>query len=208
MRRCREYFSLLLLIGLRLPTTKILIYLYMCTKLRSKTLISNWPHLQMKQYFMRNYSVDALETSSKGKKVKQHCLFLMTSILWSTQTLAKPRRRFVWVNIKERYCNLQQAKTDWTLPTGKNLRKNGRVFVPMRPLQNIDQLTFGHCSPWEIRLNITYVNLTQELISRWLILNDLCLFALYTRLSQCSVTQAIWRNLLSNQLQPMLSLCM
>ena len=46
----------------------------------------------MKQYFMRNYSVDALETSSKGKKVKQHCLFLMTSIpvydqakLWLSQ---------------------------------------------------------------------------------------------------------------------------
>ena len=52
----------------------------MCTKLHSKTLISNWPHPQMKQYFMRNYSVDALKTSSKGKKVKQHCLFLMTSI--------------------------------------------------------------------------------------------------------------------------------
>ena len=55
-------------IGSRLPTTKILIYSYMCTELRSKTLISNWPHAQMKQYFIRNYSVDTLKTSSKGKK--------------------------------------------------------------------------------------------------------------------------------------------
>ena len=40
---------------------------------------------------MRNYSVDALKTSSKGKKVKQHCFSLMTSIyndqakLWLSQ---------------------------------------------------------------------------------------------------------------------------
>ena len=50
----REYFALLLLTGSRLPTAKVLIYLYMCTDLSSETLISKWPHIQIKQYFTRN----------------------------------------------------------------------------------------------------------------------------------------------------------
>ena len=62
------FVIIILLIGSRLPTSKILIYSYLYTELCSKTLISNWPYAQMKQYFMRNYSVDALKTSSKGKK--------------------------------------------------------------------------------------------------------------------------------------------
>ena len=50
----REYFALLLLVGPRLPTTKVSIYSYMCTELSPETLISKWPHVQIKQYFMRN----------------------------------------------------------------------------------------------------------------------------------------------------------
>ena len=50
----REYFALLLLTGSRLPTAKVLIYSYMCTELSSETLISKWPHVQIKQYFTRN----------------------------------------------------------------------------------------------------------------------------------------------------------
>ena len=56
----------------------------------------------------------------------------------------------------------------------------------------------------EIRLNITCVNVTQELTKRWL--NYLCLFAFYTNLNAAS--QAMWRNLLLNQLQLMVSSCM
>ena len=47
------------------------------------------------------------------------------------------------------------------------------------------------------------MNGTQELTKGWQIN---CLFALYTSLNVLS--QAIWRNLLLNQLQPIVSLCM
>ena len=88
-------------------------------------------------------------------------------------------------------------RKQWTLQQGKIQDKNGRLVVPNRDLFKL--LTVA-----EIRLNITYVNVTQELTKRWL--NYLCLFALYTSLNAAS--QAIWRNLLLNQLQPMVSLCM
>ena len=51
----REYFALLLLTGSRLPTAKVLIYSNMCTELSPETLISKWPRVQMKQYFMKSY---------------------------------------------------------------------------------------------------------------------------------------------------------
>ena len=66
----------------------------MCTKLRSKTFIYFKLATSTDEtvfYEKLLYSVDTLKTSSKGKKVKQHCFSLMTSIyndqakLWLSQ---------------------------------------------------------------------------------------------------------------------------
>ena len=100
--------------------------------------------------------LDALKTSSKGQDSKTTLFisddFYHQAKLW----LAQEEGSFESIS-KRDIATIKRKQ--WTLQQGKIQDKNGRLVVPNRDLLKL--LTVA-----EIRLNITYVNVTQELTER------------------------------------------